>query len=148
MILGHIASDDLSPTTAPADSILVSEFVVAKQCLISKLSAFLDGDGTANGDQAYRAVIYDSNGDLLAESPEVVVGDLSEPAWVDFVFHRPVSINADSYIFGLHTGPVADASQFYGSGDGTNAALISEPYENGAPSVSYTHLTLPTKRIV
>lgn len=134
MILGHTTSGDITPAAAPADSLIVSEFTVPKACLISKLTAYLDGAGTTNGDQAFRAVIYDSSGNLVAESPEVVIEDLDDPAWVDFIFDSPVAVTADDYVFGLHTGATNEAAQYYGSGDGTNADLISDAYSDGAPS--------------
>lgn len=134
MIIGHTTSTDISPTAAPSDSVIVSEFSFPT-CLVSKLTAYLDGNGTTtSGSQAFRAVIYDADNNLLAESDEVIIPVLTEAAWVDFTFDSPVSLTEGDHSIGIHAGPSSEVAQYYGSGDGTNAALISDAYSNGAPS--------------
>jgi len=133
LLFGHTTSADLDPVDAPEDALLVSEFTPPDDCLISKLSAYMDGNGSADSDQSFRAVIYDSTGSLVASSPVRTVLNLAEPEWIDFVFDRPVAVTSEPYLFGLHTGPFADAARVYASAETENAAIIADGFSDGPP---------------
>lgn len=137
MIVGHTSIEGTAGFPATADSIFASRFAF-QDCLVSKVTAYLDGNGGAGtGQQTLRAVIYDADGNLVATSQEVAVANLAEPAWVDFTFSDPVELVEATYALGLHCGPISEVAQIYGVGDGTNAALVSDSYSNGAGATGF-----------
>lgn len=110
LIVGHTSSDDLGPINVAGDMVYVSQFTVPKDCLLSKLSAKLSGNGPTNGSQSFKGVVYDGDNALVATSAEVVVEDLSEAQWLDFIFDEPISLLAGDYNFGLHASGPSNAS--------------------------------------
>lgn len=137
MILGHTTSADLTAQDATADRVTVSEFAVPNDCLISKLSCYMDGSGAANGEQVFRAVIYDDTGNLVGESPEVVIPDLNDPQWFDFVFARPVALTEGDYAFGVHAGDPSTAARLYTASGGTNLSTETDTYSDGAAATGF-----------
>lgn len=134
MLTGHTSSDDLEAFDAAADRVLVSEFNVPADCLISKLSCYMDGAGSVNAVQSFKAVIYDSAGALVGEGAEVVLPDLNDPVWLDLPFARPVPLSAGDYSFGIHCGSPSNAARAYKATTGTNLATITDTYADGAPA--------------
>ena len=134
MVAGYTSSAGLTAANATADRLVLSEFTVDEDCLISKLSAYIDGGGPVNGDQELRAVIYSSDDDLVAQSPIVVINDLQGVQWVDFIFDAPVSVTAGNYALGLHTGGPSTAARYYTSGSGTNLSTTTDAFSGGAGS--------------
>ena len=136
MILGHTSSVGLTAENALADRVVVSEFEVPQDILVSKLSAYVDTEGSSNGDQHLRGVIYSDTGTLLGESAETMVRDLSEPGWVDLVFDSPVRLSADDYAFGIHTGPISNAARWHKTTAGSNLSITTDTYSGGAGSLT------------
>lgn len=138
MILGHMTKSDLSEQNAAANTVTVSEFAVAEDCLISKLTCYIDGGGPTNGNQVFRGVIYDDAGNLMGQSSHATVINLSSPAWVDMVFDRPVSLSTGDYAFGVHAGGPANAARLYTASSGTNLATVSDTYSDGAATTGFS----------
>lgn len=62
----------------------VSRYPVPVPCRLVKLSAYMDGNGSAlSGDSLHRAVVYDTAGNLLGVGSEVVVSKGQPAGWVD-----------------------------------------------------------------
>lgn len=88
-ILGRTKSDGLYMANASVLDDRWVEFTPEEPILVNKFSVPLDGLGPVNGDQRFLGVLRNASLETLAQT-EIVIEDLSEMRWVDFVFPEPV----------------------------------------------------------
>jgi hypothetical protein len=131
LVVGHTTSSDLTAANATADRVYSSLFTVASPCLLAKLSAYVDGDGTANLAQTVKAVVYDENEALVGSSPETTITPGQDVAWLDFVFDTPLELTEQDYHFGLHFGTNSTGARLYKSSTGTNFSTTTDTYSDG-----------------
>lgn len=141
MLVGNYSGGSgATATNASANTRYGSTFTLDEDRVLSKVTARLDGQGSASGGQSVRALVY-RDGSLLAQSDEVVVADGAAVAYVDFDLD-PVSLPADDYHLALHFGPTGSSCRFYDLGTGTNLSTTSDTYSDGpASSISPTLAT-------
>lgn len=103
---------------------------------VSKVSVYLDGQGTGIGDQVVRAIIYDAvTNALAAVSDEVVVRKGQAAGWVDFPFSAlkgNLALTPGDYFVGLHTGLQTNTIRMSGSGpSGGGGKFNVDTYADG-----------------
>lgn len=127
-------------------------FTMAADVMLSKVSAFLDGQGSgaaSQPSQAVRAALYDSAGNLLRVSCEVVVVAGQAGSWVDFGFPvvggLPENLSPAAYQIALVAGgPGSGLIRVYGDDPhGAGGSSNSDVYVDGPsdPFGSATALT-------
>ncbi|HWM43608.1 MAG TPA: hypothetical protein VNP36_14325, partial [Burkholderiales bacterium] len=84
---------------------------------VSKLTAYLDGNGTGTGNQVMKAVIYTAPlgtpDALISTSAEVTVVKGSPAAWRDFPFSSPPSVTSGTlYCLGIHSGSANQSARY------------------------------------
>jgi Beta-propeller repeat len=99
---------------------------------IAKLRAFLDGTGSASGEQVVRGVIYSLSGSLLAETEEVTIGAGQEPGWVDLPLPERLTLNRGYYRLGLHTGATHGIARYAWDPVANSRRFNIDNYANGA----------------
>lgn len=139
LLFGHTTGSDAGDTTdTVSNRVYTSEFTVAEDCLVSKLSVAIDGDGPTSDDQTFRAVIYADDGSLLGEGTPVEVENLAPAAWVDFPFATPVAVGAGSVHIGLHSSTASSACRVYRTTTGSNLSTVTDTYLDGAAASGFT----------
>lgn len=106
---------------------------------VSKVSVYLDGQGSGIGNQVARAVIYNAATNVLvAVSDEVVVREAQPPGWVDFLFSAykgNLALPPNDYFVGLHTGLAANTIRMSASGPhGGGGKANFDSYADGPSS--------------
>lgn len=130
---GYIAGEVTS------DQKLVMRVTWPWQKNVSKVSIYLDGQGSGIGDQVARAVIYDAaTNALVAVGDEVVVREGQKPGWVDFSFSalkgKLALVPGDIFV-GLHTGLAANTIRMSASGPhGGGGKFNLDSYADGPSS--------------
>jgi hypothetical protein len=116
MIFGRTAIG-VTPTALALDTRHTSVVTPLRAELLSKVTVYLDGQGSGVGPQVARAVIYDAAGNLFAESAEVVVLDGQAAGWVDFSFDGTVYLGkpmpVQTYRVGVHAGGATSSIRLY-----------------------------------
>jgi hypothetical protein len=135
---GNPRSSDYDTIVTLADNAKhVNRFFVQLPSRIVKLSIYVDGLGpNAAGIGLLRAVIYDTNGNKLAEGEEVQVPSGQQQGWVDLPISVPGGVvlpSAGYYDFGTLRGGHAEVMRAYrfdnhGQGGRSNA----DAYNDGA----------------
>lgn len=109
----------------------VARYAVPFATSVPKLTIYVDGLGSGNGDQVVRGVIYDSGGSLLAMGDEVLVADGQAAGWVDLPFTTyPGGVQlpaAGNYDFGVLGGVQTNSVRVYGDDPGSAAFTGSLP---------------------
>lgn len=131
----------ITPVDLAADSKTVARYTLGRDATIVKLSVYVDGFGLGAGDQVMRGVIYDTAGNLLGQSDEVLVLDGQAAGWVDLAFAVGVKLLAADYDFGVIGGPQDSSVRLY-----TDLAIgagraNTDSYANGA-SASFGSATV------
>lgn len=119
MILGRVDIMD-SPLllTLDADTKQAARFHLPEIGVLSRISVYLDGQGSGVGDQSARAGIYDVLGNLIAESDDVTVADGQAQGWVDFPITSllgRVILPVGDYYLAVQAGASTDTIRLYGS---------------------------------
>jgi hypothetical protein len=93
-----------------------SAYVLPVSGTVTKLSIYMDGNGSGVGDQLLKAVIYSDVAGvptaLLGTSVEVTITDGQAPGWVDFTFSVPIDLLAGTYWLGLIAGDVSVTARY------------------------------------
>lgn len=96
-----------------------------------KLSVYVDGLGSGNGDQVMRGVIYDASGSLVAMGDEVLVHDGQAAGWIDLTFAAfPFGVKLTGgaqYDFGVIGGVATNSIRVYGDDPGSGALTSALP---------------------
>lgn len=113
-----------------SDTKRVARVTVLQPANVVKLSIYVDGLGSGNGDQVMRGVIYDSGGALVAVGDEVIVHDGQAAGWVDLpltAYPHGVPLLAASYDFGVIGGAQTNSIRVYGDDPGSGAITGTLP---------------------
>ena len=118
----------------------VSKFTLSEAGTVTKLSIYLDGNGTGSGPQVIKGVIYDDDGasavpgTLMGTSEEVSIADAAAAAWVDFTFASPVALTSGNWYLGLIAGSNIRGAQMYqeSTSPTDNIWKVSDTYTDGA----------------
>lgn len=121
-----------------ADRKLATTFYLGQSGYLTKLTAYIDGCGSADSYQVAQAFIYNQEQDkLLGVSEEVLVPRFQGPAWVDFPFDSyapPWIATPGLHDVGLIGGPASGLIRVYGD----------DPSLRGGRSAADTYLDGPT----
>jgi RHS repeat-associated protein len=95
-----------------------NKVTLTQQARVTKISAYLDGNGTGSGSQLVRALIYaDSSGApgaRKATSVEVSIAKGRAAGWVDFTISPAVVLPPGDYWLVLHSGGTANITRRFG----------------------------------
>jgi RHS repeat-associated protein len=95
-----------------------NKITLSQQGRFTKISAYLDGNGTGSGSQTVRALIYaDSSGSpgaLKATSAQVTIAKGRAAGWVDFTISPAITLPSGDYWLVLHSGTTANITRRFG----------------------------------
>jgi virginiamycin B lyase len=111
---------------------------------ITKLRAYLDGNGGATGSQVLRGVLYRgaAPGALVAQTEDVTIAAGEAGRWVELPFSSPVRLGVHYYWLGLHSGGTQGVARYAWDPGGAavrrfNTDLFSDgPSDPFGPSVA------------
>lgn len=113
-----------------------NKVTLTQQARVTKISAYLDGNGTGNGSQLVRAVIYaDSSGApgaRKAVSAEVSIAKGRAAGWVDFTISPAVVLPPGDYWLVLHSGATANIIRRFGDTLSGAERNNTDTYSDGA----------------
>lgn len=109
---------------------------------VAKLSAYLDGDGSGNGDQQVRAAVWAEDGTVFAQGEPVTIIDGQAASWVDLPFNHPYigkKMPRGRYLFGIQNGNPSASARLHGDTT-VSGVVLSEP-EDGYITVGTSYAT-------
>lgn len=113
-----------------------NKVTLSTQGRFTKISAYLDGNGTGSGSQNVRALIYaDSSGSpgaLKATSAQVTIAKGRAAGWVDFTISPAVILPAGDYWLVLHSGTTANITRRFGDTVTGSERNNTDTYTDGA----------------
>jgi hypothetical protein len=120
-------------TTVQADTKRVSRYHCLESCFVPKLSMYLDGLGGGDGTALLKAVVYDTDGNLIAVGDEVQILSGSQPGWVDLGFSTPggVPFEVADYDMGFLAGGETNIVRSYADPEDVGGKFNSDTYSDG-----------------
>ena len=120
-----------------------SKFTLAKTRTVSQLLAYMNLVTPASGTETenWRAVIYDTSGNLVAYSSDITLTGSSSTGWKLFTFTTPVSLTAGDYWLMLQAGPIVPSTGAllwgisWDTTGGTSYIVNSDAYADGPSAV-------------
>lgn len=115
------------PWEMVADTVRTSRVQFGFDAKVPKLSAYVDGLGSGNGEGKIKAVLYDAAGNLIALGSEVIIPKGLSPGWVDLPFEMPggITVPAAVYDVGLIAGGDTRVARVFGDDPGVGTVLGS-----------------------
>lgn len=113
-----------------ADTVVLGDpVVIDRPEFLTRIAAYMDGNGTADASQRIRAALYTEAGGLVAVGEQTTIADGQDARWVwlgfDGALHRVLP--AGRYRPGIHTGAVGDGARMFTAGLPARGSLVVGP---------------------